>query len=91
MRGKEHGPDLSPLTGPCSCRFYWHFADIGAFHAAILKYWRDVAAAIGLLGDVEAGFPVGRPRPRLGNCESDQARAKQGKTRNGADNTIHQI
>jgi AcrR family transcriptional regulator len=24
--------------------FYWHFADIGAFHAAILKYWRDVAA-----------------------------------------------
>src|SRR5258708_2734371 len=24
--------------------FYWHFADIGAFHAAILKYWREVAA-----------------------------------------------
>ena len=24
--------------------FYWHFADIGAFHAAILKHWRDVAA-----------------------------------------------
>jgi AcrR family transcriptional regulator len=24
--------------------FYWHFADIGAFHAAILKHWREVAA-----------------------------------------------
>jgi AcrR family transcriptional regulator len=24
--------------------FYWHFADIGAFHAAILKRWREVAA-----------------------------------------------
>jgi len=24
--------------------FYWHFADIGAFHAAILKRWREVSA-----------------------------------------------
>jgi AcrR family transcriptional regulator len=24
--------------------FYWHFADIGVYHAAILKHWRDVAA-----------------------------------------------
>src|SRR5260370_42539172 len=24
--------------------FYWHFADIGAFHSAILKHWREVAA-----------------------------------------------
>ena len=24
--------------------FYWHFADIGAFHTAILKHWREVAA-----------------------------------------------
>ena len=24
--------------------FYWHFADVGAFHAAILKRWREVAA-----------------------------------------------
>lgn len=23
--------------------FYWHFADIGAFHAAILKHWSEVA------------------------------------------------
>jgi AcrR family transcriptional regulator len=24
--------------------FYWHFADIAAFHAAVLKQWREVAA-----------------------------------------------
>ena len=24
--------------------FYWHFADISAFHAAILRHWREVAA-----------------------------------------------
>ena len=24
--------------------FYWHFADIGAYHAAVLERWREVAA-----------------------------------------------
>jgi AcrR family transcriptional regulator len=24
--------------------FYWHFADVDAYRAAILKHWRDVAA-----------------------------------------------
>ena len=24
--------------------FYWHFADLGAFHAALLAHWRDVGA-----------------------------------------------
>jgi AcrR family transcriptional regulator len=23
--------------------FYWHFADVGAFHAAVLEHWREVA------------------------------------------------
>ena len=23
--------------------FYWHFADVPAFHAAVLKRWREVA------------------------------------------------
>jgi AcrR family transcriptional regulator len=23
--------------------FYWHFADVGAFHAAVLRRWREVA------------------------------------------------
>jgi AcrR family transcriptional regulator len=33
--------------------FYWHFADIGAFHAAILKHWREVAAEA-IIANVEA-------------------------------------
>ena len=24
--------------------FYWHFADVDAFHAAVLQHWREVAA-----------------------------------------------
>ena len=36
--------------------FYWHFADIGAFHAAILKHWREVAAEQ-IIADVEAASP----------------------------------
>ena len=33
--------------------FYWHFADIAAFHAAILKHWREIAAEQ-IIDDVEA-------------------------------------
>src|SRR6185369_7230305 len=33
--------------------FYWHFADIAAYHAAILKHWRDIAAER-IIDDVEA-------------------------------------
>jgi AcrR family transcriptional regulator len=33
--------------------FYWHFADIAAFHAAILERWREVAAEQ-IIANVEA-------------------------------------
>jgi AcrR family transcriptional regulator len=33
--------------------FYWHFADVGAFHAAILRHWREVAAEQ-IIADLEA-------------------------------------
>jgi AcrR family transcriptional regulator len=33
--------------------FYWHFADLGAFHDAILKRWREIAAEQ-IIADVEA-------------------------------------
>jgi len=33
--------------------FYWHFADLGAFHAAVLKRWREIAAEQ-IIADVEA-------------------------------------
>jgi AcrR family transcriptional regulator len=35
---------LAKAMGVSRGSFYWHFADIGAFHAAVLKHWRDVAA-----------------------------------------------
>jgi AcrR family transcriptional regulator len=35
---------LAKAMGVSRGSFYWHFADIGAYRAAILKHWRDVAA-----------------------------------------------
>src|SRR3979409_1170100 len=35
---------LAKAMGVSRGSFYWHFADVAAFHAAILKHWRDVAA-----------------------------------------------
>ncbi len=34
---------LAKAMGVSRGSFYWHFADIGAFHAAILKHWSEVA------------------------------------------------
>ena len=35
---------LAKAMGVSRGSFYWHFADIGSFHAAILARWREVAA-----------------------------------------------
>ena len=35
---------LAKAMGVSRGSFYWHFADIGAYHAAILTHWREVAA-----------------------------------------------
>src|SRR3954463_15454770 len=34
---------LAKAMGVSRGSFYWHFADIAAFHAAILKHWSEVA------------------------------------------------
>ena len=44
---------LAKAMGVSRGSFYWHFADIAAFHAAILKYWREVAAEQ-IIADLEA-------------------------------------
>jgi len=44
---------LAKAMGVSRGSFYWHFADIGAFHAAILKRWREVAAEQ-VIADLEA-------------------------------------
>ena len=44
---------LAKQMGVSRGSFYWHFADIGAFHAAILEAWREVAAEA-IIANVEA-------------------------------------
>jgi AcrR family transcriptional regulator len=44
---------LAKAMGVSRGSFYWHFADVEAFHAAILRLWRDVAAER-IIADVEA-------------------------------------
>jgi AcrR family transcriptional regulator len=44
---------LAKAMGVSRGSFYWHFADIGAFHAAILNAWREVAAEA-IIANVEA-------------------------------------
>lgn len=49
---------LAKAMGVSRGSFYWHFADLGAFHAAILKRWREIAAEQ-IIADVEAtGEPL---------------------------------
>jgi AcrR family transcriptional regulator len=35
---------LAKAMGVSRGSFYWHFTDLGAFHAALLKHWREIAA-----------------------------------------------
>lgn len=44
---------LAKAMGVSRGSFYWHFSDIGAFHAAILQRWHEIAAERIIL-DVEA-------------------------------------
>jgi AcrR family transcriptional regulator len=44
---------LAKAMGVSRGSFYWHFADIDAFHAAILKAWREIAAEA-IIADIEA-------------------------------------
>ena len=44
---------LARKLGVSRGSFYWHFADVEAFHAAILKHWREVAAER-IIAEVEA-------------------------------------
>jgi AcrR family transcriptional regulator len=47
---------LAKAMGVSRGSFYWHFADVGAFHAALLKRWQQVAAEQ-IIADVEAAAP----------------------------------
>jgi AcrR family transcriptional regulator len=55
---------LAKAMGVSRGSFYWHFKDIGAFHAAILARWREVAAEQ-IIADVEAASKHESPLPVL--------------------------
>jgi AcrR family transcriptional regulator len=55
---------LASAMGVSRGSFYWHFADIGAFHAAVLEHWREVAAER-IIADVEAAATDGSALPLL--------------------------
>lgn len=55
---------LAKAMGVSRGSFYWHFADIGAFHAAILRHWREVAAEQ-IIANVEASSRDDNPLPLL--------------------------
>lgn len=55
---------LAKAMGVSRGSFYWHFADIGAFHAEILGHWRDVAAEQ-IIANVEAASRDDNPLPLL--------------------------
>jgi AcrR family transcriptional regulator len=44
---------LAKAMGVSRGSFYWHFGDVDAFHAAILRHWREVAAER-IIANVEA-------------------------------------
>ncbi|CCE00806.1 TetR/AcrR family transcriptional regulator [Bradyrhizobium sp. STM 3809] len=35
---------MAKAMGVSRGSFYWHFADVAAFHAELLKHWREIAA-----------------------------------------------
>jgi len=55
---------LAKAMGVSRGSFYWHFADIGAFHAAILEHWREVAAEQ-IIANLEASAENENPLPLL--------------------------
>lgn len=55
---------LAKQLGVSRGSFYWHFKDIGAFHAAILAQWREVAAEQ-IIADVEQASKHHDPLPVL--------------------------
>jgi AcrR family transcriptional regulator len=50
---------LAKAMGVSRGSFYWHFADVGAFHTALLKHWHEVAAEQ-IIAEVEAAAPGNR-------------------------------
>jgi AcrR family transcriptional regulator len=55
---------LARAMGVSRGSFYWHFADIGAFHAALLRHWREIATEQ-IIASLEAASDKDERLPRL--------------------------
>jgi AcrR family transcriptional regulator len=55
---------LAKAMGVSRGSFYWHFADIGAFHAALLQHWRQIAAEQ-IIANLEAASDKDERLPAL--------------------------
>src|SRR5258708_21787202 len=55
---------LAKAMGVSRGSFYWHFADVEAFHAAILAHWQHIAAEQ-IIADLEASAHQEDPLLRL--------------------------
>lgn len=55
---------LAKAMGVSRGSFYWHFADLSAYHAAVLDHWREVAAER-VIADLKAASGTERPLTRL--------------------------
>lgn len=67
---------LAKIMGVSRGSFYWHFADLAAFHAAVLKRWREIAAEQ-IIAEVEAAGdePLGMLLRRSFGARLDLERA----------------
>jgi AcrR family transcriptional regulator len=55
---------LARTMGVSRGSFYWHFTDIGAFHAALLQHWREIATEQ-IIANLEAASDKGERLPLL--------------------------
>jgi len=55
---------LAKLMGVSRGSFYWHFADVEAFHKALLELWRNVAVDQ-IVADIEEASSGTNPLPLL--------------------------
>lgn len=55
---------LAKAMGVSRGSFYWHFADVGAYHDALLAYWREIAVER-IITDIESIPDYGDALPRL--------------------------
>jgi AcrR family transcriptional regulator len=55
---------LAKAMGVSRGSFYWHFADVDAFHAAVLEHWREVAVEQ-IIASLEASPPDQSPIKQL--------------------------